>query len=411
MQYWQNGVEVPVDMVPEDAITPDTVAALDEDGTLHVLITPEITGTQEAIESIRPLIDETDKLGTTALGSAFGSIPSTTMDLVDSAIGRLQSYQDTLDYNWWDKFWASVRGESTDKGVLDTSMKMDFSAETVAGISAYVSELVAAIQQGQEISETDLTNLQNIVTFLSGLDVTGTGQHVKEGVAQGMTEAGWESDAATVATNLQAALNAALGIHSPSTLMRPTGENVAAGVGAGMNAHDFGGEASALAGRLRASVTSALSSSLLRPAGLNAMRGLVAGINAGRSQVISAMRSAARAAVNAAKSELKINSPSKVFEDEVGVMAMRGLGQGVLKESREQARVIRNAARYLTGEAQAGAIATTNNDNRRTYNNSVSSTIQVQQLVVRDEQDIRALATELAALTRRQQRGKGFRMA
>ena len=37
--------------------------------------------------------------------------------------------------------------------------------------------------------------------------------------------------------------------------------------------------------------------------------------------------------------------------------------------------------------------------------------VQVQQLVVRDEQDIRALATELAALTRRQQRGKGFRMA
>ena len=141
------------------------------------------------------------------------------------------------------------------------------------------------------------------------------------------------------------------------------------------------------------------------------MRGLVSGINAGRSQVVSAMRSAARTAVNAAKSEMKINSPSKVFEDEVGVMAMRGLGQGVLKESREQARIIRNAARYLTGEAQAGAIATTNNDNRRTYNNSVSSTIQVQQLVVRDEQDIRALATELAALTRRQQRGKGFRMA
>ena len=66
---------------------------------------------------------------------------------------------------------------------------------------------------------------------------------------------------------------------------------------------------------------------------------------------------------------------------------------------------------YLTGEAQAGSIITTSNDNRRTYNNSVSSTIQVQQLVVRDEQDVRALAEEIAALTRRQQRGKGMRMA
>ena len=83
----------------------------------------------------------------------------------------------------------------------------------------------------------------------------------------------------------------------------------------------------------------------------------------------------------------------------------------MIKESRAQAKIIRNAARYLTGEAQAGSIITTSNDNRRTYNNGVSSTIQVQQLVVRDEQDVRALAEEIAALTRRQQRGKGMRMA
>ena len=41
----------------------------------------------------------------------------------------------------------------------------------------------------------------------------------------------------------------------------------------------------------------------------------------------------------------------------------------------------------------------------------ISSTIQVQQMVVRDEQDIRSLAVEIASLTRRQQRGKGLRMA
>ena len=92
-------------------------------------------------------------------------------------------------------------------------------------------------------------------------------------------------------------------------------------------------------------------------------------------------------------------------------MTMRGWGRGVLKESKAQAKIIRNAARYLTGEAQAGSIQTTSNDNRRTYNSSVSSTIQVQQLVVRNEQDIHALAEEIAALTRRQQRGKGMRMA
>ena len=50
-------------------------------------------------------------------------------------------------------------------------------------------------------------------------------------------------------------------------------------------------------------------------------------------------------------------------------------------------------------------------DNRRTYNQNVSSTVQVAQLVVRDEQDIHSLAVEIAALTRRQQRGRGLRMA
>ena len=74
------------------------------------------------------------------------------------------------------------------------------------------------------------------------------------------------------------------------------------------------------------------------------------------------------------------------------------------------ARVIRNALRCLTGEAREGAIVQSSSDNRRTYNNNVSSTIQVQQMVVRDEQDVRSLAVEIATLTRRQQRGKGLRL-
>ena len=86
----------------------------------------------------------------------------------------------------------------------------------------------------------------------------------------------------------------------------------------------------------------------------------------------------------------KIKSPSQVFRDEVGVMTMRGFGAGVLKESKEQAKVIRNASRFLTGEAQTGAIVTNSSDNSKTYNSNVSSTIQVQQMMVRDEQDMEA---------------------
>ena len=455
VEFWKDGVEVPIEAVPDGTIDASTVASLDQDGTLHILITPEITGTKEAIDVLSPVVDEMDKLGVTTAGMWAGIRPATTMDKIDGALGRIQSYQETLDYNWWDKFWASVFGASTNLGVLDQSMKSDFSPESVAEMSAYVAEVVSAIHQGVQVPEEDLNNLQTILDFLNGLDTTGTGAHIREGIAQGMTEAGFDSDAETVASNLETALNIALDIHSPSQRVKPVGENVSAGVGEGMGGYDFTSDADALAASVETAVTSALpddalsslganvaeglasalstysmsaagasvasgvrtavstnlTATTLRSVGVNAMSGLRAGILAGRSGVISAMRSAAREAVNAAKKELKIKSPSQVFRDEVGVMTMRGFGAGVLKESKEQARVIRNASRFLTGEAREGSIVQSSSDNRKTYNNNVSSTIQVQQMVVRDEQDIRSLAVEIATLTRRQQRGKGLRMA
>ncbi len=451
--FWQDGQEIPVEAVPTELLTPDKVAVLDEDGTLHVLIAPEVTGAAEAVAELRHEITENDSR--TTLGIASGLLPDDTMSRVKSAVDRINSYTHSLDYNGWERFWASLRGESVDKGILNESMSLDFNPERTAALSAYVGEVVAAIQQGKQVSEEDVTNLQEILTLLQGLDTTETGAHIREGVAAGMTEAGWDADAESVASDLEAALNAALQIHSPSQRVKPVGENVSAGVGEGMSGYSFDGDAEAMASAVQAAVESAfpenmfaslgtsaaqglakamtsypmagaassiaasarsslssnLNSGSLRSIGVNAMAGLKAGINAGRSGVISAMRSAARAAVNAAKSELKIHSPSRVFEDEVGVMAMRGWGKGVLKETQAQAKVIRNASRYLTGEAKDGSISTTSNDNRRTYNNSVNSTIQVQQMVVRDEQDIRALAVEIASLTRRQQRGKGLRFA
>ena len=444
-----------MEAVPTELLTADKVAVLDEDGTLHVLIAPEIAGTQEAIDALSPLIDEVDQFSTTTAGMMIGEVPKTTMDLVGSAVSRINSYTQSLDYNGWERFWASVCGESVDQGVLNQSMLSDFDPQRVAELSTYVGEIVSAIQQGKQVSEEDVQNLQEILTFLQGLDTTETGTHILEGVGEGMTAAGWDSDAETVAVNLKAALNMALGIHSPSERVKPVGENISAGVGEGMGGYDFTGDAASLAASVEAAVTAALpqdalaslgaaaaqglseamtgysmsgtgstvasnvrtavngslTANTLRSAELNAMAGLRAGIQAGQSGVVSAIRTAARAAVSAAKSELKIKSPSQVFEDEVGVMTMRGFGKGVLKETKEQARVIRNASRYLTGEARDGSISTANSDNRRTYNNSVNSTIQVQQMVVRDEQDIRSLAVEIATLTRRQQRGKGLRMA
>ena len=149
----------------------------------------------------------------------------------------------------------------------------------------------------------------------------------------------------------------------------------------------------------------------IRSVGYHVMSGLAVGILKGRSLVNTAMKLAARSAVLAAKKELVIESPSHVFRDEVGVMVMKGFGEGILEESANQAKIIRNASRFLTGEAKEASIGYNTSYDQRKYDQSSSVTLTVGSLNVRSDQDVHDLAVEIASLTRRQQRGKGMRMA
>ena len=459
VKYFKDGVEVDVSAVLDTEVDESTLALVsqNEDGTktYNVIIAPKISGDKDAIDAMNALVSEDKKIDPTTLGMAAGILPATTMDLIASAMARIKSYQKTKDWNWWDKFWAAtLHGESTDLGVLNTSMNLDFNQDTVAELSAYVGEMVKAIQQGGEVSDDDLAKLKTIFEFLQGLYDTGTGAHILSGVSTSMTEGGVETTVDTLVQNLGSviknaesklndtgeqvaagigegqklydfgndaeltfyndleALNEAADINSPSKRMKPTGGYIAAGVGAGMAEYDFSGDAAATVGNIDTALTAAFTASRLRSVGLNAMYGMAAGVRAGQASVISAMRTAAQNAVTAAKTALQIHSPSRVFRDEVGAMTMKGFGEGVLQETKEQAQVIRNASRYLTTAAGSSAIAATN-DNRKTYNNdnSTSFSFAGATFQVRSEQDVHDLAVELATLTRRNQRGKGLRMA
>jgi hypothetical protein len=225
-----------------------------------------------------------------------------------------------------------------------------------------------------------------------------------------MEAADWSGYANTVSGNLQAALDAALQRSSPAAVMEPAGADVAAGVGVGMAGYNFSSDAAALAANVKAAAAGSLNASTLVSAGISLMAGLAAGIRAGRSGVASALRQAAQDAVNAAKAELKIASPSGVFRDEIGRMAIKGLGEGVRLESKAQAKAIRNAVRFLTGEARAGSARGVANDNRRTYNQNSSVSVNVDSLNIRDRQDVQGLAVEIAHLVKRQLMGSGVRV-
>ena len=135
--------------------------------------------------------------------------------------------------------------------------------------------------------------------------------------------------------------------------------------------------------------------------------GIASGISAGQSAVIQAAVTAAQSALSAAKAALAIQSPSRVFRDEVGVMTMRGFGEGVELETRNQAEIIANAARYLTSEARYAAAGSSSVSNRNTYNQHSTISFAGSTFVIRSESDIHSLAVELADLATRKQRGVG----
>lgn len=472
--YDENGIQIPASAAVTDMLTPGDLVVLSEDGTLHVLVTPKITGTgvsvREAAKALEEVYVTTSAFGNTSkhnggplLNKLLGG---STMDWVRSFTTEAQALKRLKGSGW--TLWGLLDGLNIDG--LNKRMGEQFSGDALAGIQTYVAEIVAAVQNGEAISEADLANLKAILYFTSSLDEIGAGQQfigglksilgtgdvvatltkayqdalgrvpdivfggsginaagrggggrsfgeasgdqIAAGVGTGMAEHDFSDDAETTISNVETELNEAADVNSPSKRMKPTGGFISAGIGAGMAEYDFSGDAAATVANLESAISAAFMTSSLRSVGLNAMFGMAAGVRAGQSAVISAMRSAAQNAVAAAKSALQIHSPSRVFRDEVGAMTMKGFGQGVLQETKEQAQIIRNASRYLTTEAGSSAVAATN-DNRKTYNtdNSTSFSFAGATFQIRSEQDVRDLAVEIATLTRRNQRGRGLRMA
>lgn len=456
-RFWKDGVEIPASTVPAELLTADKVAVLANDGTLHVLVTPEVTGDPDAVKTAaQPLTEQ--KVPLQVFGSYSTHDWGWLNDLIGSDVFDRMSWL-TTDLDIYAKnvkgTWKDWRLIGSNVGDYNNRISREFDPDTVASLQTYVAEMVTAIQNGQEVSEEDLAHLQTVINFLNSMEASGTGESFIAGMTDTLNAAGITTSAETLVSDLQSALDTALqgadfsasgeqvsagvgegmrnadmsepaeamagsteeatnqafDINSPSRRMMPTGEQAAAGIAEGMKGFSFEPAAGTVSGNAVSSLNAVLNSATLRPAGLNAMLGLRNGILAGRSSVISAMRSAARSAVNAAKSELKIHSPSRVFEDEVGVMTMRGLGKGVLKESKAQAKIIRNASRFLTGEAREGTIVAGNTTNTHTYHQDSSVNFTGSTFYIRDEKDVQALAVEIATLTRRRQHGRGLKMA
>ena len=462
--FYYNGKEIPVNLVPAEKLTAETIIAYDADGALHVLIMPEI-GTPEAVEeSIEQMEDKIGKDSSFLESIHFFSS-------TDEDVQQILSLAETVDY---------LRGKVEEfkaAGDLGTAGQMNMEAgatlgeldqqlrnlndQDIANIGQEAAQLMAALNSGNLDAtqmESYVAELQKIYDLLAVADqVMGEGNPVTQGIADAMSAYDWQGDATsimesmrsvlsaamsqvgsdasagvgqglgqydfsgdatTAASNLESAYRGSLQSNSPAQRMVPLGNDVSAGVGQGMTRYNFAGDSSTATSNLISSLSAALSAQAASAAnsargiGTAITSGIASGIRSGQSAVIQAAVTAARSALSAAKAALAIHSPSGVFREEVGLMAMKGMGEGFLEGQQEQARIIRNAARYLTEEAQGGiVVGSTRNDNRQTFHQQSSVNLTGNSFYVRSDQDIHDLAVEIATLTRTQQRGRGLRMA
>ena len=460
--FYYNGQEIPVNLVPAEKLTAETIIAYDSDGALHVLIMPEI-GTPEAVEeSIEQMGDKIGKgNGFLEAIHLFSSTDDDVQqilnlaDTVDYLRGKVEEFKASGDFSMSGQMEMEV---GATLGELDQQLQ-NLNDQDIANIGQEAAQLMAALSSGNLDTaqmESYAAELQKIYDLLAVADqVMGEDNPVTQGIADAMAAYDWQGDAttimesikgalatampqvgndasagvgqglgqydfsgdaATAADNLEGAYRGSLQSQSPAQRMVPLGNDVSAGVGQGMTQYSFAGDSSTTASNLMVALSASLAAqrsvvaSSARGIGTAITSGIASGIRSGQSAVIQAAVTAARSALAAAKAALAIHSPSGVFRDEVGLMAMKGMGEGFLAGQKEQARIIRNAARFLTEEAQGGIVAAnTRNDNRQTFHSQSSVNLTGNSFYIRSDQDIHDLAVEIATLTRTEQRGRGLK--
>ena len=279
-RFWKEGVEIPASTVPAELLTADKVAVLANDGTLHVLVTPEVTGDPDAVKTAaQPLTEQ--KVPVQVFGSYSTHDWGWLNDLIGSDVFDRMSWL-TTDLDIYAKnvkgTWKDWRLIGSNVGDYNNRISREFDPDTVASLQTYVAEMVTAIQNGQEVSEEDLAHLQTVINFLSSMEASGTGESFIAGMTDTLNAAGITTSAETLVSDLQSALDTAL----QGADFSASGEQVSAGVGEGMRNADMSEPAAAMAGSTEEAANQAFDinspSRRMMPTGEQAAAGVAEGM-------------------------------------------------------------------------------------------------------------------------------------
>lgn len=181
-------------------------------------------------------------------------------------------------------------------------------------------------------------------------NVNEFGQYLVQGLADGVeSNAGLiEPPFSTVAANALAALQAAFGIASPSTLMMAQGifipEGLALGIlnGTGISTAAMVSVSNATLAAARAILTHAAGHAI----GYNVAAGVASGIRSGSGMAAAAARALANSVVSTLRSSLQIHSPSRVtyeLGDNTGIGFVNGILDNRTAAEKAMGRVVGSA--------------------------------------------------------------------
>jgi TP901 family phage tail tape measure protein len=349
LTVWKNGakLELTPEVIGEITAADVWAGGYDENGqpTLDIILTPKL-GTKEAVSSAEGQMNEVPQ------NFLPDVLKSSTADKVESINSLAQGVEELAAAG---ETLTAQQGKSV---LLEQLYSLN--PTDLQNIGTYIAAAMAALSSGT-LTPEDATALQAQLDAMLAVvraadEYLGVGNDISAGIADGMKAYGWDGDAKTLATDIEAALRspAALNSQSPAKKMIPVGEDIAAGV--------------------------------------------AEGVEKGTYKVENAMVTMARKALAKAKAELQIRSPSRVMRDQVGVMMVRGAALGAEVEAARQQRTIANAFRSLVKPALSGATSAVNNYNKNVSIRQGDISLAGATLVIRDQNDIRALAYELNSL-------------
>ena len=282
-----------------------------------------LTGISSGVTEVKTACSELANINTgaiselgTAVTSAVESISSACSDLVNNGIADFKSIGSLMMIN-------------ISNGIRENSSSPREAAMTV-GV-----DIMTHIKHGIDNAKSSVTSsIQNILIGISA-EVSRNNSSMSSAGSNLITNliSGINQNSSSVSTSVgNICKNMVSAIRNHYSSFNSAGQHLANGLASGLQSG-----ASNISSKISSSLRGAANAarayySDMYSAGSYMMQGLVNGINASSAAAASAAAAAARSAAQAAKNALKIQSPSKVFE-EIGMYVDMGLAQGISKYS------------------------------------------------------------------------------